>query len=123
MKYLKKFNESETYSEIDFTEFMGDNGVGFGTENFTKVEMSIISDFLKSMGVSTTVFSSFIYGNKDNKFSLSAFTIEIYKHYDEWFFIKIWYRDNKNNAFYKCDQFEGVIELLNANQQLIQSAI
>ena len=122
MKYLKKFNESETYSAIDFTEYMGDKGVGFGTEPFTKLEVKTISDLLKSMGVDTTNFSDLIYGSKNNKLNLSAFSIEIYKHDDEWFFTKMWFRKSGCNNFYKCDQLSGVTELLNVNKNSIESA-
>lgn len=120
MKYLKKFNES---SESYYEEIYQDDPIINSDTNdeieFTKNEVDdiislydkkIFSINLKGWTEGSVVFDGSIVheiGIKD-KFN----TYAIYKYDDEWYILLTRYVNNNNWTYYKCDQFEGLLECL-----------
>lgn len=124
MKYLKKFNESnsEWYEKIsydDYMEWISSNGSYGKPSGFTDNEVSVIKSCLSK----TDRFQLFTngpasnnpkgeiiliglspYGKWYNKKVKSSLTIS--KYSDEWFLCQV------DDLFYKCDTIEGLTQLI-----------
>ena len=119
MKYLKLFNESEEneyYHGISWEDYIDH----FDFETFDNKEFDEISTLAylnKSSDDMKVEFdedceprSEIVISSKNGNQS-----INIFKRVDEWYYVKYSTFDNrgvKSIYFYKCDQFEGLINLL-----------
>lgn len=114
MRYLKRFNESnsEEYYQVIPHEDYFDH---FDWEPFDNKEFDKISElsYLNKSGDMKVEFdedceprSEIVISSKNGNQS-----IHIFKCTDEWYYVKYSAFDNSID-FYKCDQFEGLINLL-----------
>jgi DUF438 domain-containing protein len=135
MKHLKRFNENaeeeKLYHEIDSDEYTNDVilvNTMKPTENFTKEERDYIqemsdkkgyyiqfSDNWKPMGQNIPNPEKYNYFfNLYNRKYDDPF-IECRKTEDEWFYVA-YSRVHWEGDYYKCDQFEGLVQFLKDKQ-------
>lgn len=120
MKYLKKFNES---SESYYEEIYQDDPIINSDTNdeieFTKNEVDDITSLYDNKTFSitprgwterTVIFDGSIVHEIRimDKFN----TYVIYKYDDEWYTLSTRYEFDNSWKYYKCDQFEGLLECL-----------
>jgi hypothetical protein len=124
LKLFEGFEKEDYYSQI--TSTIRDEEFGWNGSNsipITSRELNPIRELISEIGDKDIV----IYTSKDNRqisiwkegmrkeymsWVTSGFLIE--KYADEWFCVKIYHKTNTttSSVYYKCDQIEGVIELI-----------
>jgi hypothetical protein len=126
MKYIKKFNESssEYYEEIENTyliyDFFKDAAGVFGnTIDIKKVYFDEIKQGLKTDDYQIEKYGNFIRITSREWSNFKSY-YEIGQDNDEWFYVRVGIADwiSSGDVYYKCDQFEGLIEFLK-NMNLI----
>lgn len=127
MKYLRKFNESNSfYSTLSYSEM--ENLRSYNRELFTDNEVNLIISKLnnffyhihhkieknKRIGVEIIEINDKSYGPSDTKLYIS-------KYEDEWYSIEYYKAVNLKYAktYYKCDQLDGLIEFLKDKKVII----
>ncbi len=126
-KYLKKFNESSEYYTNQKYAIVYDVDSGFENcylydryGNFIKkykLEEFIESEREKIDNIMLSKFRARRYDNPWHSLPMDYNYLENFRYHlckseDEWYFLSV--VDIKNNLwyYYKCDQFEGLIKLL-----------
>lgn len=115
IKLFENFNKS--YEEISESDFRIIRGLSNGDvtdyrsknwEDFTPKEISIITDMMKRIEMEKCQWHS---GNVFIKYWLNALKYGIIiKLKDEWFYLLV--NDRVSYRYYKCDQFDGLLNLL-----------
>ena len=128
MKYLKSYNENIDlgYQKIDRTEYLK-NIAGITRsdiintdivqivnyrkerfESFTSKEVNEIQTFIPKFNISSNSDSMLALGSGDN--------FLIWKLKDEWYYVCRQIGGDGTNDYYKCDQFDGLMNLLKSLQ-------
>ena len=126
MRYLKRFNESNSYyEEITITDFFDLDIINIEDKYLDMLKKyNIKHDIRLQRGKST-----FIIGTLNLKFKTAQERmdslkkhpgyfkeIEIWELRDEWFIVNINDLSIAQEIYYKCDQWSGVIDLLKDNR-------
>ena len=82
------------------------------TSNIKPYELDAISKYDMKGHTNRAISSQCDIEFKDNQMFGETGTIFIDKYVDEWFFVTIEHPYRKNVIYYKCDQFEGLLKLL-----------
>lgn len=106
MRYLRIYEDfgDDYYEEISKNEYYNAYDE---TTDFTDDEISIISKFCKKIEFGVIVDG---YNSTQDRMALYYLTevyISIYRLVDEWFIVR------KDEKYYKADQIDGLIRLLN----------
>lgn len=112
MKHLKKFFESNSLYELfdDDLQSLNLKYEPFNDFETSKILNSLVKPWIKTSGVFLEAKNSAIkLVNIDEEFYVTILKTE-----DEWFYVVL---DNSIEVeTYKCDQFEGVLQLLKFNK-------
>ena len=103
MKYLKEYNHKKDYIEISEGEYISYKDDSKKLDMFSNTELKAIQTILPSAKLNSFSKNIFLYN-----------IIDIYKDNDEWYYIDICI--HFNGYYYKCDQFEGLMDCLNMLQ-------
>lgn len=100
-KKVEKYANSYYLDSTDLFEITNGFPIAMSRvrENFSRYE----SEFLLNHGIYNEL-SFAVY------FDINNCNISIYKYEDDWFYVK--YHFNDIYSFYKCDQFDGLIQFL-----------
>jgi hypothetical protein len=133
MKYLKVFENHESYKKVTVDEFVAidDNtDCEFNSSQFEKIKIYIENLFNKYYIINTDIELMSSFTNKLNSQIVASFEGSVYKNIfnifiyicykqDEWYYIEVSLDvDNGNgmfnhsNKFYKCDQWDGLLACL-----------
>jgi hypothetical protein len=116
MKWMKLF---EGFENGDLFQYI-DNGDYWDNQD-SRIEMSsstirIISELFNNWDIEIGDDNDVIYlDNVDIPIKNYRYEIRLYEVYDEYFYINItrcYHNGGSFNISYKCDQFEGLVELL-----------
>lgn len=113
MKYLKNFNESLLYWNVDEEGFHEGNGIIQMSDSFVEKIRGLLLP-----GFSLSKFSSDRYNYVTISY-VGEFYVDIFLFDDEWFYVE--YLDTRdpsygrtmfNSSYYKCDGKEGLFKFL-----------
>ena len=112
---IKNFKLFETNNSYYLTDYLTRDELKDKIIPMSKRHRETIQDMV-------SLYYTITYDHKDNrggpilklinKTSSMAPSIDIVELSDEWFFITLWYRDRQQLLYYKCDQINGVRDLL-----------
>lgn len=117
MKYLKTYESSKYYQSIDRTErqnLMGADGIRLGSNKvpFTSEERSVLVEILFNNCIDYKFDEKILSGTRHLTIRKSDDIWFIEKVKDEWFLATNQRTKELFSKNYKCDQFDGLIRLI-----------
>lgn len=125
MKFIKGYKLFEStdklYFEIDEQEFRSDDIVDKSIQNPDKIRELLRDDIIfriKTTDSQTPIeYINFSYDPNKSRINDPKFQVDIFEIDDEWYLVEYetWIASlgsTWSEQFFKCDQFEGLVELL-----------
>ena len=114
MKHIKKFNESNSdyYFEISKNEYREIEVDPNNQVEFDSNEKELLSTMGYELFRNLRWYEEESMESEEAYLSKNHTRIEIKKIWDDWYVVSYWSLSNVLYKYYKCDQWEGLLKLL-----------